>query len=392
MVIPRLSPPPTRAPALRFGVEEEFLLVDAATGAAVPRAEQVLTEAARTLGGRAQGEFCATQVEGCTRPVTSAAALREDLVGVRRVLGEAAALAGCLLIASGTPVLPSPHPLPLNGSGRYHRIFEHVGPVADQAGGEMCGCHVHVGDLTRAEALAVGNRLRRWLPALHALSANSPYCEGLDRGVASYRTVCFGRWPTVGPAPVLDEHGYERTMERLLGTGVLLDRRMVYWYCRPSEHLPTLEVRVADVNADLDTTVLIAVLVRALVAVLLQEVRSGTPDREVAPGLLRAAHRRAARVGLGGAWLDPGTGRARPAPVLLAELLRFAEPALDAHGDLPRARRLLTRTVTCGTGADRQRASFAQRGSLRDVVADLADLTARDAQGAGRPRTLTASR
>ncbi|WP_371494126.1 glutamate--cysteine ligase [Kitasatospora sp. NBC_00374] len=382
---PSVRPGPTQP--LRFGVEEEFVLVDAVTGVCVPRAERVLADAALTLGDRAQAEFCATQVEGCTPPVETAERLREELAVMRRALAAAAGRAGCLLVASGTPVLPSPHPLPVSDGVRYHRISRHMGPVADQPGGEMCGCHVHVGDLSRREALAVGNRLRPWLPVLHAVTTNSPFCEGRDRGVASSRTLCYGRWPTVGPAPVLDEGGYERTVEALLSSGVLLDRRMIYWYSRPSEHLPTLEVRVADVNADLDVTVLLAVLVRGLVAVSLREERAGAPLPSVPGELLCAAHRRAARVGLSGDGIDAFTGRSRPAAQLLADLLEHAAPGLAALGDLGLARRLAARTVAAGTGADRQRAAFACRGSLADVVAELAAVTVGQSASPGRSAT-----
>ncbi|MFJ1705990.1 glutamate--cysteine ligase [Kitasatospora sp. NPDC088346] len=386
---PASRPDPTRP--LRFGVEEEFVLVDAVTGVCVPRAGQVLADAAMTLGDRAQAEFCATQVEGCTPPVETPEQLRAELASMRHALAAAAGRAGCLLVASGTPVLPSPHPLPVSDGARYHRISRHMGPVADQPGGEMCGCHVHVGDLSRREALAVGNRLRPWLPVLHAVTTNSPFCEGRDRGVASSRTLCYGRWPTVGPAPLLDESGYERTVEALVSSGVLLDRRMVYWYSRPSEHLPTLEVRVADVNADLDVTVLLAVLVRALVEMSLREEAAGAPMRPVAEDALCRAHRRAARVGLSADGVDAFTGRSRPAPLLLADLLEHAAPGLDALGDLGLARRLAARTVAAGTGADRQRAAFACRGSLTDVVAELAAVTVGTTASADRSTALARS-
>ncbi|MFD0345241.1 glutamate-cysteine ligase family protein [Kitasatospora aburaviensis] len=95
-------------------------------------------------------------------------------------------------------------------------------------------------------------------------------------------------------APVLDEAQYEALADALVECGVLLDRRMIYWYARPSEHVPTLEVRIADVNADLDTVLLLAGLLRGLAAVLLDEIRAGRP----APALPTA-------------WSAPPTGRPR---------------------------------------------------------------------------------
>lgn len=283
-------------------------------------------------------------------------------------------------------MLPSAHPLPVTDAPRYRRIAGHVGPgVADQAGGEVCGCHVHVGDLTRGEALAVSTRLGPWLPVVQALGANSPFCEGADRGGASSRAAHYERWPTVGPAPSLDETGYERYVERLVADGTVVDRRMIYWYARPSEHLPTLEVRIADVNADVGVPVLIAVLLRGLTRVLLAETDRPCPP--VGERLLRAAHRRAAAAGLHGTALDVRGGddapRAAPVSVLLDELLERAAPGLAAEGDLDLARRLCARLLAAARRG-RQRAAFARRGLLPDVVDALAALTSGGGTSGGR--------
>ncbi|MFI6448576.1 glutamate--cysteine ligase [Kitasatospora sp. NPDC050543] len=379
---------PLTEQSLRFGVEEEFLLIDAVGRRSAARADQVVADAKQVLDERAQSEFYASQVEGCTPPVTTASQLRAELIAMRRALVAAAARAGCSLLASGSAVLPSAHPLPVTDADRYRRIARHVGPVADQLGGEMCGCHVHIGDLTRGEALAVGNRLRPWLPVLQAISTNSPFCEGQDSALASSRSVQYGRWPTVGPAPVLDEEQYERTAEELLSSGVLLDRRMIYWFSRPSEHLPTIEVRIADVNADVNVPVLLASLIRALVHVLLPEARAGAPYPAVARETLCAAHRQAARVGLRGAGLDPVSGNYRPMSDLFARLLDRAAPGLEAAGDLPMANALVERLLKHGTGADRQRAALDRDGSLPAVVDRLVELTAaHDTSPGGPPST-----
>ncbi|WP_412566273.1 glutamate-cysteine ligase family protein [Streptomyces nojiriensis] len=98
---------------------------------------------------------------------------------------------------------------------------------------------------SRSQALALANRIRPWLPVLQAIGANSPYDRGKDSGHASWRSVEHARGPTVGPAPVLDEADYEHLASTLVRTGTILDRRMIYWYARPSEHVPMLEIRPA---------------------------------------------------------------------------------------------------------------------------------------------------
>ncbi|WP_181442112.1 carboxylate-amine ligase [Streptomyces tateyamensis] len=352
---------------LRFGVEEEYLLVDPHTGRTVPRAPEVLERAEAELGPRAQPEFLATQIEACTPPVETAAQLRAELVAMRAAMARAAAPFGCVPVACGTAVLPSRHPLPVTDQPRYHRIAELVGPVADQTGAELCGCHVHLGDLDRATALQLSAALRPWLPVLQALSSNSPFTEGSDLGLASGRWLFQRNWPTVGPAPLLDLDGYERTADALVARSRVLDRRMIYWYSRPSEHLPTLEVRVFDVNTDLDVTVLLAVLLRGLAWSLL-----AAPTRPRRAPALTSAHWYAARSGLTGEAVDPLTGEHLPMARLLAHLYARALPGLAAHGDRAAAEDLIRRVLCLGTGAARQRAARANGKGLAGVVAHLA--------------------
>ncbi|MEV7172473.1 glutamate--cysteine ligase [Streptomyces sp. NPDC093224] len=368
---------PPAAARLTMGVEEEFLLVDRRTRAPVGRAPRVIEAAARALGPLVQPELFTAQVETCTSPTASTAVLRAELAWLRAGLVRAAAGEDCLLVASGTPVIPPEGPLTLTPDDRYRRMAVRFASAFGDYDQVVCGCHVHVGVTSRAEALDLANRIRPWLPTLQAMTANSPFDRGRDTGHASWRAVQHANWPTVGPAPVLDEAAYERIAGDLVRCGALLDRRMIYWYARPSEHVPTLEIRVADVNARLDGVVLLAVLVRGLAAVLGEEAREGRPAPTLECGRLREAHRLAAVHGLGGEGLEPVGGARMPAWDLVERLRERAAPGLCAAGDLPYVDALLDRLRAEGDGAARQRASHGLRGRLTDVVDALAATTAR---------------
>ncbi|MFD5428629.1 glutamate--cysteine ligase [Streptomyces sp. NPDC127084] len=357
------------------GVEEEFLLVDRHTRQPVPRASEVLAGAAPLLGDLVQSEFYSCVVETCTRPTVSLTDLSHQLVELRSHLAAAAREEDCLLLGSATPIIPPDRPIPVTQKDRYLRMAAHCRAVVDGVEGPTCGCHVHIGTYDKTEALALSGHLRPWLPALQALSANSPFGGGHDSGFASRRTVEFGRWPSAGPPPLLDRAGYEAALDDLISTGVVLDRRSLYWYARPSEHVPTLEIRVADVNADLHSTVLVAALARGLCAALLTDLRDSRPAPSVPDSRLRAAHRCAARAGVAGFLPDPLTGQLVPAHWLVERLLDRAVPGLAAAGDLPMVLSLLARHFRLGTGADRQRACYHRTGRLRDVVDATARLT-----------------
>jgi carboxylate-amine ligase len=360
---------------LLFGVEEEFLLADTRSRCTVARAAEVIEAAAKIMPNRVAPEFCATQLETRSEPTSVAQALRADLAEIRRVVSEAGARSGCLLVACPTAVLAD-QPLLITDDDRYHRIADHIANVLDTCDSEICGCHIHLGSLARDEALALSAHLRPWLPVIHALAANSPFAGGRDHGCASWRSVLYGRWPTVGPAPVVDKDGYEQLTAHMIASGAIADRKMIYWYARPSEHLPTLEIRVADVNADLDVTVLLAVLLRALATDLLADVRDEAAYPLISDEQLREGHDQAILYGLRGTAFDPAAGVRRPMTELLTAMLERSRGALEAAGDISIATRMLARIGACGTGADRQRAVYRRRRSWVDVVDYLAMLTA----------------
>jgi carboxylate-amine ligase len=235
---------------------------------------------------------------------------------------------------------------------------------------------VHVGVPSRDLGVQVLARLRPWLAPLLAVTANSPIADGHDTGWASWRYTIQTRWPTaVPPAVWPDAAAYDTAVRRLIGSRAALDERSVYFLARLSPRYPTVEVRVADVCLDADTTVLAAGLIRALVATALAEARRGTPVATAPTGQVAAALAAAARQGLAGTGVDPFTGQAVDAPTLRSRLLDHVHPALSDHGDTDTVTRLLHRLDQRGTGADRQRALFTSAASTRAFIKALARAT-----------------
>jgi gamma-glutamyl:cysteine ligase YbdK (ATP-grasp superfamily) len=216
-----------------------------------------------------------------------------------------------------------------------------------------------------------------WLPVVQAVTANSPLHDGYDTGHASWRSMQLERWPSIGPTPYFDSVAdYDRTVDELIAAGIMLDAAMVYWYARPSSAYPTVEVRVGDVCPTVDDAVLVAALVRSLVAVLAEDVRAGVPAPRVRDCLVAAAHWRAAHDGLDGDLIDLRAGGARPAWDLVDDLMATVAPALLRHGDLGYVLAQLARLRRDGTGAARQRRVLDDTGDLRAVIDDLAAQTA----------------
>ncbi len=259
---------------------------------------------------------------------------------------------------------------------QYEAIAERYGAIAHDSA--VCGLHVHVGVPDRELAVQVTSRLRLWLPLVLAISANSPLHAGKDTGHASWRSVQLERWPSLGPTPECESAAdYDRTVASLVASGAALDETMAYWYARPSTKYPTVEVRVADVCPTVADTVLVAGLVRGLVATMLDDVQAGTPMPHVPDCLVSAAHWRAARDGLDGDLVELGFGRTRTAWDLVDDMVAKVMPALARHGDADIVIDRLAALRRDGTGAARQRAVLRRTGSIPAVLRYLADQTLR---------------
>nr|WP_289009743.1 glutamate--cysteine ligase [uncultured Thermomonospora sp.] len=360
--------------ALRFGVEEEFLVIDRRTRATVAGAPAVIERAAARLGDRVCGEITLVQVESRTRPCTTAAELAGQIAANRAHLAAAADGGGLGVIASGTPVLGGAVPSPITEGPRQNRGNATFRGLHHEAA--FCALHVHVEMADRERAVRMSNHLRPHLPVLIALGANSPYWCERDTGYASWRTLLWSRWPVAGPPPYLEsaEH-YDTLVATMQEAGALVDVGNVFWDIRPSAHLPTLEVRVSDVPITAEESAALAALVRALITSLLPAVDRGEDGPHLRPELLRLAYWRAARDGLSGSGVDVHTGKLLPAVELAERLLETARPGLERHGDLGRVTGWLRRLIEHGDGASRQRRA-ARGGGLTGVVDHLLQQTA----------------
>jgi carboxylate-amine ligase len=337
-------------------VEEEFILLDPATGAPALVAPDLL----RLLAGEPglQAELMRFQFETATRVCTGLDEIRDELLRLRRLVARAAEHFGYRLVASGTAPYPTPGLAALTDRARYRELARRFPRITPDSG--TCGCHVHVGVASRDLGVQVLARLRPWLAPLLALSANSPIANGRDTGWASWRYRIVSRWPTARPPAVwTDAAHYDTTVRRLIRRGAALDERSIYLLARLSARYPTVEVRVADVCLDVDTAVALAALVRALVATALAEAHRGTPPIPAPTGHVTAGLAAAARDGLRGAGIDPVTGHPVSQRGLLDRLVDHATAALDAAGDTDHVTRLLRRVDERGTGADRQRTLWA---------------------------------
>jgi carboxylate-amine ligase len=346
-----------------IGVEEEFHTVDLETRRLIPRADSLLAQLPQERFG---AELQRSVVETNSRPFVRLIDLAEDLAALRRSVVSAAEGLGMGIVAAGTVPVADLEALKVTPDPRYENMLDEYQILAREQ--LICGAQVHVDIGDRDLAVAVAHRVTPWLPALLALSASSPFWLSLDTGYASYRTLLWSRWPTTGPLGAFGSAAeYDSMISDLVRSGVISDPGMIYYDVRPSAHLSTLELRIADACPRLEDVVLLAGLFRAIVVDEIDAVLAGRPAPEIRAEVVRAATWRAARSGLEGELVDPVDGTSVPARQLLRRLLDRQRPRLEDADDWDLVAELTEAALARGSSAARQRAAFAQ-GGLDDVV------------------------
>ncbi|MEW9873339.1 glutamate--cysteine ligase [Arthrobacter sp. HS15c] len=389
-----------------FGVEEELLIVDPETGAPLALADALLSgrrlaaddapEDPHALDTRAKtayddemglsAELKLEQIETQTRPCLEYSELLPQIRAGRLLADQAALKNGARVAALATsPLGSTTHTTP---DPRYARMLERFGLTAQEQ--LTCGFHVHTYIESKDEGVAVLDRIRDKLAVLTALSANSPFWNGMPTGFESYRTQAWNRWPTSGPSGIYGTYSaYRRVVTRLLDSGVMLDEGMLYFDARLSRNHPTVEVRVADVCLRAEDAALIAVLVRAMVESASREWRDGVDPAPVPTVLLRMAAWQASSSGLSGELLDFGTFRPAPAVDVARSLVDYLAPVLAEQDELALARQGVEDIIARGTGSVEQRRvrdsamekSAPDDGGLGAVVLHAVGVTMRGTSG-----------
>ena len=353
------------------GVEEEFHLLNPATGRLAPGALPLLAAIKEPADfGQPGREFQQAMIETATPVCHDLGELRAALVATRSTLISAADRVGLWVAAAGTVPDCGIVTAPVYPDNRYRRISDEYRRLAVEQ--QVCACQVQVGVPDEELAFLLIRRIRGWLPVLLALSTGSPYFQNQDTGYASYRAVVLSRWPTSGPIPLFaDRTEYHRRVDRLIDAGVIGDYGMIYYDVRPSQRYPTLEIRIADACPLLDDVLLVAALARALVVTAAEQEERGDPIPDVADELLRGATWRAARSGLRGKLIDAVAGEAIASTDLVRRLLTHVMPALKAAGDHQFVLDALAALSKRGTSAERQRRMLSSGKGMPKVTASI---------------------
>lgn len=353
-----------------IGVEEEYQLVDAETGALRSAARTVL---ATDWSGDIKREFQETAVEIGTRVCADSAAALEELRRLRFQAATAAGAHGLRIVAAGLHPSSRWEGHRVTDDDRYRTIAALYGRLARDE--HKYGMHVHVAVETGIDRARLMNAVRHCTPHIVALSASSPFFEGGDTQYSSFRTVLWRRWPNAGVPPrFVSEHEYHAYVRMLIDAGALLDEYSMYWSLRPHASYPTLELRMPDVCPRADDARAIAGLARVAVAAAVEGTLPEDPwptlSHDLTTTLLSGNEWRAARGGLSADLVDPVHGRTpmRRAIDDLLQALAATAGALGEEAAFDGVRAIVER----GNGADLMRAAAEEQGGVETVTEWLA--------------------
>jgi carboxylate-amine ligase len=352
-------------PLFAVGVEEELLLVDAMSGDLSGSGLETLKRG-HWSPGRAVPEICQSVIEFVTPVCADPAEAVDVLSGLRWQAGQA----GSALLGSGLHPNGQLGDVALTRGARYDAVAASLRGLLRRT--PHCGLHVHVGMPDAETGVRALNGMRKWLPMLIGLSANSPFWHGWDSGLASARTVIAHSLPRTGPPPVFrDYDDYREAVKALVSAGELMDFREIWWDARLQPALGTLEIRVLDAQSSLRDAAGLIALVQCLAIYEAQAPASPGPP----PEILDETIFRAFRDGCGARLYFEG--ELRPLPDIVDKAVsRVAALARDlsCESELCEAVRMSRE----GNGADRQRERFAE-GGMAGLLRLLMDETARSA-------------
>jgi carboxylate-amine ligase len=355
-------------PPFTVGVEEELFLVDPVTGTQI-NASTAVQERIGPVRGTVERELHACQLELITDVCANAGEAIDTLDGLRG----AVVTAGAGLLGSGTHPSAAEGDAEITDKERYERIRHLLG---DAVATPVGGLHIHVGMPDPETAIRAFNGLRRHLPLLQALAANSPFRHGRDTGLASAREVTIRGWPRSGvPRAMRDFDDFCATAALLGRAADVPDYTWFWWKLRPHPRLGTVEIRALDAQASLEETAALVALTHCLAHHAAQSEPGPDPPAEV----LEEGAFRAARFGVDAELPDPD-GRLRP----VSELLDAALALARGHADLLHcadALDVLPALLRRGGGAGRQRAAH-EIGGMGALLRELTQVTG----AGGRPR------
>ena len=336
---------------------------------------QDLTSGAPALLQRFQGdphvkkELLQCCLELNTGVCKTVAAVEKDLrARIARLIAVADEI-GYRLVAAGTHPFAHWTDQKVTPDARYHTQLERTQWTARRL--LTFGLHIHIGIETAEKAMAIFNVFPSYIPLLLALSASSPFWEGMDTGLMTARSKVFESLPGGGiPYPMRNWTEFQRMIRILQQIGTIHSIQELWGDVRPHSRYGTLELRVCDAMPRLEELLAVVALAQALVVHVSDLYDRGVPPPTPRHWIVQENKWRAVRWGMGCRLVTDESGGQKRFRTVMEEMLETLAPVSDSLGSWPYLR-YIERMLEDGPSSVRQRRVFRETNSLEAVVMSL---------------------
>ncbi len=319
--------------SLTLGVEEEFMFCSSGTGDLVQRVDDVLERIDPSLQDQFSYELLLSEIETNTPVANSVDEAMREVVKLRKLLQSICDELGIVLGINGTHPFADWRDQEFVQNATYQWVAHQLQYYALR--NITYGLHVHVGVDDSELAVHLNNGLRRWLAPMLALSANSPFFEGVPTGLYSSRTMQFGAFPRTNIPPAFHDFSeYEVLINKMIESGAIQKPRQIWWKIRPHVDFGTIEFRVCDMQNSLERTRFFITLSQALVGRALQDFQNGAMEPVLNIEYLHDALWKANRFGLECDIIGPNTGNVIPMRDAVVRMIEYATPVAEQLGTL----------------------------------------------------------
>ena len=356
-----------KQPSLTVGIEEEYQIIDPETRELKSYITQFLESDHSVLRERTvKPELHQSSIEVGTAPCGTVQEARDELISLRCMVDDMARSKGTRIAAAGTHPFSSWQTQEISPFERYQGLLDDLQDLARQT--LIFGMHVHIGIEDEEFLIDTMNTLRYMLPHVLALSTSSPFWEGRDTGLKSYRLALFKRFPRTGlPLEFLSNAEYKTFVDMLVRTNCVPNASKIWWDMRPHHKYPTLEFRICDLCTNVDDAICCAALFQALVLKHYKMRKDNISFRRYPLAMVDENKWRAVRYGVQGKFIDFGRQEELPTKTLLTELVGFVDDVLDDLGTRKEVEHVFT-ILERGTSAAQQIRIFEETGDMRKVV------------------------
>ncbi|HEU5283025.1 MAG TPA: YbdK family carboxylate-amine ligase [Burkholderiales bacterium] len=248
---------------------------------------------------------------------------------------------------------------------RFHHLSELYGYLAKQF--TVFGQHIHIGCENGDRAIGLIHAMSRYIPHFIALSASSPFLQGVDTAFESARLNSVNAFPLSGHLPPVRTWAeFEAYFDSMRELKVVSSMKDFYWDIRPKPEYGTIEVRVCDTPLTVERAAALAAFGQALARSLIDSA-AGVLD----PDLYRVyGYNRflACRFGLEAELVDVERRDKVPLREDLLDTLRLVR-RFASDNSAAQALDQLAEDVRAGTSDSAWlRETYRSTGSLGDVV------------------------